>query len=205
MADISARNKVLEAAGEVFAQKGFKAATIREICSLAGMNLASVNYYFGDKDGLYREVIRYVYRRFLSLEVELASMLLPPEHLLETLVEKYYEFLRDHPEFVRLLSYENLNKGRVARTLNLRNAKSTIISALRLMIEKGQGQKRFRKDIDVNDLLISIFALCFFFFSNQYTMSQLLGKSIATKSRIESRKKHVVRLLLYGLVAETTK
>jgi AcrR family transcriptional regulator len=47
------RQKLLEAAGEVFAAKGFQAATVREICGLAEANLAAVNYHFGDKERLY--------------------------------------------------------------------------------------------------------------------------------------------------------
>jgi AcrR family transcriptional regulator len=48
----------LEAAGPVFARHGFDGATVREICSSAHVNIASVGYYFGDKLGLYREVIQ---------------------------------------------------------------------------------------------------------------------------------------------------
>ncbi len=58
MAEVCARSKILEAAGEVFAEKGFKAATIREICTTAGVNLASVNYYYGDKEQLYLEAVK---------------------------------------------------------------------------------------------------------------------------------------------------
>jgi AcrR family transcriptional regulator len=50
--------KLLDAAGQVFAEKGFTAATVREICALAGMNGAAVNYHFGDKERLYVEAIR---------------------------------------------------------------------------------------------------------------------------------------------------
>jgi TetR/AcrR family transcriptional regulator, regulator of cefoperazone and chloramphenicol sensitivity len=52
------RAKLLEAGGEIFAQMGYHAATIREIAQRAGANVAAVNYHFGDKLGLYTEVLR---------------------------------------------------------------------------------------------------------------------------------------------------
>lgn len=47
------RQRVLDAAGEIIADKGFGKATIREIVDRAGANLNAVNYYFRDKHGLY--------------------------------------------------------------------------------------------------------------------------------------------------------
>jgi len=53
-----ARTRLLNAAGHIFAEKGYQAATVREICQEAGVNLASVNYYFGDKERLYIETVK---------------------------------------------------------------------------------------------------------------------------------------------------
>jgi AcrR family transcriptional regulator len=53
------RERLLQAAFEVFAEQGFKNTTVRDICNLADVNVASVNYYFGSKQRLYEEVCRH--------------------------------------------------------------------------------------------------------------------------------------------------
>ena len=51
------RERILEAAGQMFAERGFEATTVRDICQAAGANVAAVNYYFGDKERLYIEAV----------------------------------------------------------------------------------------------------------------------------------------------------
>lgn len=56
------RDKLLEAAGRAFAERGYSAATVRDICKEAGANVAAVNYYFKDKLALYTEVLNLMKR-----------------------------------------------------------------------------------------------------------------------------------------------
>lgn len=54
--------RVLEAAGRIFAERGFRDATVRDICQAAQVNLAAVNYHFGDKERLYIESVKHAHR-----------------------------------------------------------------------------------------------------------------------------------------------
>jgi TetR/AcrR family transcriptional regulator, regulator of cefoperazone and chloramphenicol sensitivity len=51
------KERILAAAVQIFGRKGFKAATVREICNAARVNLAALNYYFGKKQDLYRTLV----------------------------------------------------------------------------------------------------------------------------------------------------
>jgi AcrR family transcriptional regulator len=67
------REHLLEAAGHVFAQKGFEGSTAKEICERAGTNAAAVNYHFGGIEALYAAVLDEARNRILSVRaIELA-------------------------------------------------------------------------------------------------------------------------------------
>ena len=51
--------RLLESAGEVFSERGFREATVRNICQRAGTNVSSIKYHFGDKAGLYIATLEY--------------------------------------------------------------------------------------------------------------------------------------------------
>lgn len=59
----STQQRILEAASQVFAERGFRGATLRAVAARAGTNLASAHYHFGSKEGLYMEVVSGFFRQ----------------------------------------------------------------------------------------------------------------------------------------------
>jgi AcrR family transcriptional regulator len=57
------RARILSSAGQEFAERGYEAATVRDICLAAGVNIAAVNYYFGDKRRLYVESVKHAHQQ----------------------------------------------------------------------------------------------------------------------------------------------
>ena len=57
--DLATKQRLLEAAGELFAERGFRNTNVRDICRRAGANVAAVNYHFRDKEALYAAVFQY--------------------------------------------------------------------------------------------------------------------------------------------------
>ena len=89
--------QLLEAAGAVFAEAGFRNATVREICHRAGANIAAVNYHFGDKETLYTEVLRYAHGRALEKYPLLPDIGpdAPPEKKLRAFIHSFLQRIFD--------------------------------------------------------------------------------------------------------------
>ena len=92
------RQALIEAGGAVFAEVGFHDATVREICRRAGANIAAVNYHFGDKETLYREVLAYYQGRALQkfpLDLGIGPGATPAERL-KAFVRSFLLRIFDH-------------------------------------------------------------------------------------------------------------
>ncbi len=105
------RERILDAAESLFAERGIKETSIREVTKIAGTNLASVNYHFGSKEGLIRETIsrrlkpinKERLRLLDELETKAGGSPLPVESILYSLFSPAIEFCLSHPDFMRLV------------------------------------------------------------------------------------------------------
>jgi len=109
VADLT-RDRLLDAAGHVFAERGYRDATIREICRRAGANVAAVNYTFGDKMALYTEVLRHSMRaaQTAALSAALDTSLSPEDTIRGVIRARLMSFCHDaRPDWhVRLVMHE---------------------------------------------------------------------------------------------------
>jgi AcrR family transcriptional regulator len=85
--------RLLTAAGEVFAERGYRAATVREITERAGANLAAINYHFRDKAELYASALKEAHAS--SRQILLSDTQRPPEARLRAFIESMLTYLLD--------------------------------------------------------------------------------------------------------------
>lgn len=88
--DTEAASRILEAAGAVFAERGYEGTTIREITARAKANVAAVNYYFGDKDRLYGRVLA---EACVASKIDIDSLPGRPAARLEAFIFKFVHHL----------------------------------------------------------------------------------------------------------------
>jgi len=78
----STRKKLLAAGIQVFAEKGYREATVREICKQAGSaNINSINYYFGSKEKLYKEILDMIFSSYDTFDQQAWEQMSPRRQL----------------------------------------------------------------------------------------------------------------------------
>ena len=166
------RARILDAAIEEFAARGFKGASMDAIAARTHTTRALINYYFGGKEKIYLAVLEHVYGEIRQAEDRLDLDHLSPVDAIRRIVAFTYDYYIDHEGFVRLVVAENqaggrhLRKSRVMRSLN-----RSIIDTLRRVLERGQRDGTFRPDIDAVEIHKAIAALGMFNVTNQHTFS----------------------------------
>ncbi|MGH8416264.1 MAG: TetR family transcriptional regulator [Pseudomonas sp.] len=173
------RARILQAAITVFTRDGYSGGRIERISAEAESNDRMIYYYFGSKEKLFVKVLEHTYERFNQAESTLQLDPSTPVATLRQMVAFVWDYYVTHPEFVAILSIENLHKGKHARqSSELRRLSGEAVGVLRPIIEAGQQQGLFRQDVDLKHVYLMIASLCYFYNSNLHTLTSFLGQDM---------------------------
>ncbi len=201
------RAAIIEAAGRIFAEEGYKQATVRDICSHAGANVAAINYHFGDKKELYLAVLKHYQ--------EIAFQTYPPDlGMKETQKpeEKLRAFIRsflmrimddDRPAwFGKLLAREFTNPSWAFDILveeNIRPSFRLLTGIIAAILDKSP------KDRRVLLCAMSIVGQCLYFRHSHPVITRIYpGEAFGVK-HIDELTEHITLFSLRGLMKEKRK
>jgi AcrR family transcriptional regulator len=191
------RRDLIDAAIAEFSEKGFSGGRVDEIAARTRTTKRMIYYYFGSKERLYAAVLEEMYGGMRDAERALPLARLPPALALQRLVETTFDHHAAHPEFVRLVSVENIHEARhVAASPEIRRRNAAVIGTLRDLIARGQAEGAFRPGLDALDLHMLISSFCFYRVSNRHTLTAIFGRDLGTAESIAAHRRMIVEAVL---------
>lgn len=181
------RARILRAAVQEFARYGLAGARGERIAQRARSSERMLYYYFGTKEGLYREALESVYVSLRQAERSLDLDGLAPDAALAAFCRFVWRYYLEHPEFIGLVNAENLQRARqLHRSARLAELVSPVVDLLRALLERGERSGVFRAGIDAAELYVAIAGLGYFYLSNSFTLSAVLGRGLREPARLEA-------------------
>lgn len=200
---MTTKDRILAAATKEFAAHGFGGGRVERIVKAAGVTLRMVYHYFGDKDGLYLAVMESVYRQVRERESLLHLDEREPEEAMRALVDFTFDHFLRHPEFVALLTSENMRNAQTIRKSKVVPELAVpIMEVINKLLKKGVREGKFRKGLDASQLFVTLHAICYLHISNKHTLSTMLRFDMGDKRWLAERRKHVNEVILRYLLKQ---
>jgi len=198
--DSDTRSRILEAAGEIFAERGFRCATVRRICEKAGVNLSAIKYHFGGKEALYFEVLNFWHEFAIKKYPPLfgAGENAPPEEQLRAFIRSFLFRLLDKGKpawFGKLMARETAEPTRAFDHMvkEVMGERHKLLASIIQKIVGAPGSER-----RVLLCCMSIIGQCVYYYNTHYT-EQLLGQDMSSPEEIERIADHIMGFSLRGL------
>ena len=191
------RARIVAAAIDEFAARGFKGASMDAIAARTHTTRALINYYFGSKEELYIEVLERVYAEIREAEDALDLDPLPPLAAVRRIVEFTYDYYLSHEGFVRLVVAENQARGRhLRKSTAMRTLHRPIIDRLARVLERGAAAGVFRGGLDPIEVHKTIAALGIFNVTNRHTFGAIFQRDMGSKGDLGRRREIVSDVVL---------
>lgn len=199
------RADILAVAQAEFAEHGLAGARVDAIAARTHTTKRMIYYYFGSKERLYLAVLERAYGAIRHAEQALDLAALPPEAAMRRLVEFTFDYDEANPDFVRLVSIENIHRARfIGRSPDLRAVNATALDTLGAILTRGQAEGVFRTDLEPLDVHMLISAFCIFRVANRHTFGRLFDMDLSAPP-LRSRHRRVIADAVVALVASSAR
>jgi AcrR family transcriptional regulator len=173
------RTEILEVATREFADRGYAGARVDEIAARMRTTKRMIYYYFGGKEQLFIAVLERAYAAIREAEQAVQVDELEPLAALRRIAELTFDHHESHPDFIRLVSIENIHRARhVAKSSAIANLGTPAIDVLARILERGRTEGVIRREIDAVDLHMMISAFCVFRVANRHTFGALFERDL---------------------------
>lgn len=207
------RQAILDAAEEIFAENGFDGARIDAIAEASEYNKSLIFHYFGDKLGLYAEVLRRSDREMTALQVRVLAPLLADETivgnprafkgLLETIVGIIFDYLAEHPRLMRMLVWEQAENWQTyAKIISQFDTSDT--EPFRELFQRALGAGLLRFDFDPIIQLTMVLQNCLSYLTYipLYHMVVHPDEDLSSAAALARAREYIVAFVVHGMMID---
>ena len=202
-APASTKARILAAAEEVFAGRGFDGSSTREIAAKAGVNISSLHYHWDSKETLYFAVFQDIYDRIISLARDAIGPVVAEggdvEKVVEATMGRLIDFFLDHPSIPRLLVRRILETADATPALE-RDILSPAWAAFTGFM-RDIGLPPARK-LDSQLFMLSVNSVLLLFTLDSQAYGNLLGGSLRSPMLRRTIRRHLIDMTLQLLGRE---
>lgn len=191
------REAILRAASRLFAQQGYEATTMAQIASAAGVSRGTPSYFFGSKEGLWKAVLDAQSRAAMEVAPRALARLAEVSDVGEriaALVDSYFEFLEENPDFFRLIQWSELQGNPLTNevTAHWEALERALQAVSGVLSGKAAGE-------DPRQVVMSVIGLCNAHLVYGQTLGTPLGLDVRSPEFLASRRAHLKRFLIAAL------
>lgn len=170
---------------------------MEQIAEKAGTTKRMVVYHFKNKENLYLLVLEHVYTQIRASEKALSLAGMPPVEALVNLVEATFDYHADHPDYIRIICMENMQRGRfMQQSSYLRQVNRSALDLLEGILHRGKEKQLFSQTVDARDLHRLISSFSFHYVANSYTFTLLFEDGADEQAQRQHYRKMAVQVAL---------
>ncbi|MBV6647378.1 MAG: TetR/AcrR family transcriptional regulator [Cyclobacteriaceae bacterium] len=193
IATLSTEEKIKHAAARVFTRKGYAATKTRDIAEEAGINIASLHYYYRSKDRLFELIIGEALRVFSSTMDEIFGSQIPLHEKIKAFASRYIDFIKENPYIpLFIVSESHTNVDRINEMLSDQKTIDKLKLELEDLTEKG-----IIRPIHHGHFMMNLVSLTVFPFLSKPLLLKKIGISSSEYDMlIEERKSMIAEMLI---------